>query len=271
MPTLIRSGGGIAPLALLLAVLGAAAPRSQAAELATDAGEGAAAERTLASDIKAYFSAPLRWDAGDWAFLAGSVVAVGVAHHYDTQVRTHFLKLQSTPQSSKELQDFAPTAAVLGATWLYAAAIDNADGRREAWNMVEAAGLSSVTVYALKFAVGRQGPDETDNPNRWRKGGRSFPSEHAAAAFAVGAVLAESGGDDYRWLRRLLGYGLGAGSAYLRLKHNAHWLSDTVAGAALGGATARFVLNRSEVDRVARLGIEPVPGGALLTYTRQLP
>jgi membrane-associated phospholipid phosphatase len=85
-------------------------------------------------------------------------------------------------------------------------------------------------------------------------------------AFAVGTVLAESGNDEFRWLRRLFGYGLGAGTAYLRLKHNQHWLSDTVAGAALGISSAHFTMNRHLSGIEEHLAVVPVPGGALLTY-----
>jgi membrane-associated phospholipid phosphatase len=89
-------------------------------------------------------------------------------------------------------------------------------------------------------------------------------------AFAVGTVLAESGNEDYRWLRRLLGYGLGAATSYERLKHNAHWLSDTVAGAALGMATANFTMKRAYPEE-ASLSVVPVEGGAMLTYRVSLP
>src|SRR5690242_11470189 len=78
------------------------------------------------------------------------------------------------------------------------------DGYGEGWAMAEAAGLSGVTAYALKFAAGRRTPDQTTNPNEWGRSGTSFPSFHSTAAFAVGTVLAESGNDEYRWLRRLL-------------------------------------------------------------------
>ena len=138
--------------------------------------------------------------------------------------------------------------------------------------MLEAAGLSSVTAYALKYAGGRERPDQTSDPNQWRKsGGNSFPSVHATAAFAVGTVLAESGNDEYRWVRRFLGYGLGAATSYERLKHNAHWLSDTVAGAALGIASAHFAMNsRERTDQETSLRLVPVERGAMLTYNVSL-
>src|SRR5690348_1350815 len=148
----------------------------------------------LFTDIKDYYTAPLHWDLKDWAYFGGAVGLFAAAHHYDSQVRTHFVK-QGAPAiggSTKDLQDAVPIAAAIGGTWLYANLIDSGPGRHEAWNMLEAGGLAAVTSYALKFAVGRERPDETDDPNKWRKGGSSFPSFHAAVAFAVGGVLAES-------------------------------------------------------------------------------
>ena len=228
----------------------------------------------LASDIKRYFTAPLHWNRSDWAWFGGALVAVGATHHYDTQVRTHFLKtLTSAPTtSSKDVQDAIPAAAVFVATWGYANLIDDRNGRAEAWAMLEAAGLASVSGYALKYAVGREGPDRTSDPNQWRKGGgNSFPSVHSSAAFAVGTVLAESGSDDYRWMRRVLGYGLGAATGYERLKHNAHWLSDTVAGAALGIASAHFAMNRRDrTDEETGLRVVPLERGAMLSCTLTL-
>jgi len=207
--------------------------------------------------------------------IGGALVAIGAAHHYDTQVRTHFIKTlgPSKTTSSKDLEDAIPAAAVFVATWGYANLIGDSNGRGEAWAMLEAVGLSSVTAFALKYAGGRERPDQTSDPNQWRKsGGNSFPSVHATAAFAVGTVLAESGNDDYRWVRRFLGYGLGAGTSYERLKHNAHWLSDTVAGAALGIASAHFAMNRRDrTDEQSSLRVVPVERGAMLTYNVSLP
>ena len=139
--------------------------------------------------------------------------------------------------------------------------------------MLEAAGLSTVNTYALKFIIRREGPYQTSDPNEWFKsGGGSFPSEHATASFAIGTVLAEAGSDDYRWLRRVLGYGLGVGTSYLRLKHNQHWLSDTVAGGALGIASAQFTLNHQYRNAAgSNFALVPVPGGAMLTYRVSLP
>ncbi|MGB6487341.1 MAG: phosphatase PAP2 family protein [Steroidobacteraceae bacterium] len=234
------------------------------------------AERTL-GDAKAYFTAPLHWDARNWEYFGGALAVIAAAHHYDTQARDHFddgYKSPLGPKESDELTDALPSAALLVGTWGYAGLIDSHAGESEAWNMFESTGLSLVSAYALKYTIRRTGPDSTTDPNHWFSGGSSFPSEHTTMAFAIGTVLAESGNPDYRWIRRVIGYGVGFGTAYLRMKHNAHWLSDTVAGGALGMASAHFVMNRSaqrEAEEDSEISLVPVQGGVMLAYTTNLP
>jgi membrane-associated phospholipid phosphatase len=222
--------------------------------------------------VKAYVTAPLHWRSREWLTFAGAVAAIGLSHHYDSQVRTHFTDNSPAALNSSNthtLTDALPAAALFVGTWGYATLIDDSDGRREAGAMLEATVLSIGTAYVLNYASGRKGPDQTTDPNQWWSGGSSFPSEHTTAAFAIGTVLAESGNSDYRWVRRVIGYGVGGYTAYERLSHNAHWLSDTVAGAALGAASARFAMNRETSprgDSAATLALTPLPHGLMLRY-----
>jgi membrane-associated phospholipid phosphatase len=227
--------------------------------------------------IKAYVTAPLRWNTSEWLSFGGAVAAIGVADHFDSQVRTHFTGNSPSALTSSNthvLQDALPAAALLLGTWGYAKLSDDSDGRRETRAMLEASVLSIGTAYVLNYATGRQGPDRTSHPNRWWSGGASFPSEHTTLAFAIGTVLAESGNDEYRWVRRALGYGAAGYTAYERLRHNAHWLSDTVAGGALGAASAQFAMNRRRdaADvQPATLALTPIYGGVMLRYVVRLP
>jgi membrane-associated phospholipid phosphatase len=220
--------------------------------------------RDALEDAKLYFTAPVRWDAKDWLFFGGALAAVGAAHGYDADVRRRFAigeRAVLNGQDKNSLRDTIPIAAVIAGTWAFASLIDD-HGRLESYTMIEAATFSLITTEGLKFAAGRETPNETTLVNAWRQGGSSFPSLHASAAFAVGTVLAESGGDDFRWVRRILGYGMASATAYVRLHDNVHWLSDTVAGAAIGVATAQFTMNRRQT-RAHRweLSVEPMPGG----------
>jgi membrane-associated phospholipid phosphatase len=199
------------------------------------------------SDAKLYFTAPLRWDGSDWLFFGGSIAAVAVAHDFDSRVRDHFAPAGAagvTGSDTNSLRDAIPAASLVVGTWLVSEVTDDSFANTEAYTMLEAAGFSTVTAEALKYTAGRERPDETTHSNVWRAGGSSFPSLHTTAAFAIGTVFAESGNDDYRWLRWAIGYGMASATTYLRLRDNQHWLSDTVAGAALGIATGRFSTHR---------------------------
>jgi len=229
--------------------------------------------RGALEDVGHYYTAPLRWDGADWLAFGGTLAAVAAAHSFDARVRSD---LATGPgalnggQDKNSLRDALPVAAIVGGTWAYAGFLGDRDGYRETWGLIEAGVLSTATGELLALGVGRERPDATTSPNAWGKSGDSFPSVHVSAAFAVGTVFAESGNDEYRWVRRILGYGIAAGTGYLRMHENVHWLSDTVAGSALGIATARFVLNREEgKEPTAALSFQPTKDGWMIAYTKR--
>ena len=83
-------------------------------------------------DLECYVTSPLRWDARDWVYFGSAVAAVGVAHHYDDEVRTHFMGSRTTfgpGVASSDLKDAVPAGGVLAATFLYAVATRDHDGR----------------------------------------------------------------------------------------------------------------------------------------------
>lgn len=236
---------------------------------------GQSVSRGLLEDTQQYFTAPLRWGGQDWLHFGETLLAVGVAHEYDDNVREHFATGSRAVRDGKDphsMRDAAPTAAIVVGTWAFAAILDDTAGYEEGGAMLEAGAFSAISTTLFKFAAGRRRPNETMRVDEWSQNGDSFPSLHVSAAFAVGTVLAESGNEDFRWVRRTLGYGIGAATAYARVHDNAHWLSDTVAGAALGIATARFVMNRGDERPPSRsvFMVLPADGGAMLTYTLTL-
>jgi membrane-associated phospholipid phosphatase len=230
---------------------------------------------TAASDVKDYVAAPLRARRQQWVRFGATLGAIAFAHQYDDEVREHFDTVTVEPGTSPDThdgRDAAPALLALGGTWIAAVVADEDGGRREAGTMLEAAALSGAAGYALKQLTRRERPFTTADADAWGEDGDSFPSLHTATAFAIGTVLAESGNDRHRWLRRALGYGLAVGTAYARMDHDAHWLSDTVAGAGLGIATARFVMKQREggdADR-ARVTLEPFADGIAVAYTVDL-
>jgi membrane-associated phospholipid phosphatase len=223
------------------------------------------------SDTKLYFTSPLRWDSTDWVVFGGTIAAVAAAHQFDGRVRDHFATKNPvlTGKDKNSTRDAAPAAALVAGTWAMGLLLDDSAGRVEAYRMLEAGALSSITTEIFKYSAGRLRPNETLRVDDWRKSGSSFPSLHASAAFAIGTVFAESGGDDYRWVRRVIGFGMASGTAYARLHGNVHWLSDVVAGAAIGVYTGAFTVNR-RYSRVSPVALNVVPtevGGLSLQFT----
>jgi PAP2 superfamily len=228
--------------------------------------------RSLLEDTKLYVTAPLRWESDGWMKFAGTLFTIGIAHEFDESVRHGFEPSGGQPldgQDPNSTRDAIPALALLAGTWAFGAFSHDQSGRHEAWNMAEAAGFTAVDTLVLKYAAGRLRPNETASADAWFENGDSFPSMHVSAAFAIGTVFAESGDEEHRWLRRIVGYGLAGATAYARLHDNVHWFSDVVAGAAIGLSTARFVMKRDDPSTShSGLSLEPVQGGVMLTYWR---
>src|SRR6185312_13654466 len=53
-------------------------------------------------DAEAYFTAPLHWNGRDWEYFGGALAVIAIAHHYDTQARTHFDSGSRSPLGPKE-------------------------------------------------------------------------------------------------------------------------------------------------------------------------
>ena len=85
---------------------------------------------------------------------------------------------------------------------------------------------------------------------------------------ADGAVGSSTRMKEVRYMRKWVDY---VKAAYARIDHDAHWLSDTVAGAGLGIATARFVMKQRErSEQRGRVELVPTPGGIGVGYTVDL-
>lgn len=129
---------------------------------------------------------------------------------------------------------------------------------RALWQGGEAFVLSYAASTLLKSAAGRERPSETADPDRWRKGGDSFPSRHAAGTAAlVTPLIMEYGREQPAvWL-------LAALPAYQmvsRVKTRSHWQSDVLAGAAIGVAAGYLEHQRGPWS------VQVLPGGVFVGY-----
>jgi membrane-associated phospholipid phosphatase len=114
--------------------------------------------------------------------------------------------------------------------------------RAAAYDMSQAVVVNFLYTFALKEAVRRPRPDNSDN--------LAFPSGHASNAFACATVWAEQ----YGWKGAVPGYLAASLVAGSRLALKKHRLSDVV-----GGATLGYLVGKSVARWDAKPSRKPIP------------
>lgn len=124
---------------------------------------------------------------------------------------------------------FSPAAAVFGLN------IAGVHGKHTFLDELCIYGVSSVimlgAVWTIKPTAHEQRPDHS--------GFNSFPSGHTANAFAAAEWLRTEYWNRSPWIG-IAGYAAAAGTGALRVYNNRHWVSDVVAGAAIGFISTRL-------------------------------
>ena len=126
------------------------------------------------------------------------------------------------------------------AGWVAGTALGSSGLQRASGHALVAASVAGVTVTALKFAFGRQRPSsgfDADHYDLFQPGDASFPSGHTAIAFSVATSLSRD--IKGRWDDVAL-YSAASLTGFARMNDNKHWLSDVVAGAAVGIVSGRW-------------------------------
>src|SRR5579862_1584374 len=148
----------------------------------------------------------------------------------------------------------------VGALWL---GNDDSLGH-EFWQSIDSTAVSGVAAQVLKYAFGRDRPSGGGGPNAWLKHGQSFPSGEVTlqAGFVTPIILGESArGNSWIWALELVPLYDGIG----RLKQQAHWQTDVLAGWALGTAAGYW-----SAHRTVPLSVEILPGGVSIGFQKRL-
>jgi hypothetical protein len=120
----------------------------------------------------------------------------------------------------------------------------------------EAAIDSLIAVEALKFATGRQRPNQDNGNGQFWKGGSSFPSEHSAGAWAIAGIMAHEYPSPFV---KFLAYGMASVVSVSRIGAKQHFPSDVLIGAAIGYLTSEYVY-RQHHNPELRGGAWELPG-----------
>lgn len=105
----------------------------------------------------------------------------------------------------------------------------------------EAAIDSLIPIEIMKYSFARERPYQGNGSGAFFSGGTSFPSEHAAAAWAIAGVIAHEYPGTFP---KLISYGLASAVSFARVHGRQHFPSDVFVGSILGYLVAQSVYSR---------------------------
>lgn len=216
------------------------------------------------------FSAPVRWDGGDWLKfgLAGAGTAASAGLDIDGRL---FMQRHQTPANS----DIAKAAeqygvginmiALSAGGYIAGLAFDERWLRETSFLTGSAILIAGTISTVTKVVVGRARPYTGRGHMTFRpfsfpvENFASFPSGHTIVAFAFSGVLAERIRNP--WASVGL-YGLAAACGVSRMYTDEHWVSDVVFGAVISISVSHSLVRwfESGGDPSRETGLRIVPG-----------
>jgi membrane-associated phospholipid phosphatase len=194
----------------------------------------------IIKDQELIWTSPARIRLSDAAWLVplGGLTAAFIAT--DRDVSLHISNTTKTQNRYTSFSNYgiAGMAGGAGALYLWGHFTRN-DHEREAGLLAGEAAIDAVAVdEVVKYSTARDRPYQGDHDGDFEAGGDSFPSDHAAAAWAVASVLSH----EYPGpIPKLLAYGAAAAISAARVEGEQHFPSDVLVGSALGWLTGELV------------------------------
>src|SRR3984893_1251696 len=264
----VRKWPGISLLCMIVSTLGSVtcgAQKTPTQEESSSQGASAETQRTLkrqtlmqeqtesgplglvdrfVDDERSVWTSParLRFSDTEWLLPAGGLAAGLFVT--DRDASRHLSHDSNTIDHYSTLSNAGLGALIGGAggLWLLGHVRHNEHWSETGFLAGEAVVNSLVMVEGLKYSLRRERPFQGDGSGPFfQTGGTSFPSEHAAAAWAVAGVLAH----EYPGpLTKLMAYGLASAVSYSPVRGPQHFPSDVFVGGILGNLIAQQIYTR---------------------------
>ena len=194
----------------------------------------------FAEDQRRLWTSPerIRFSDSEWLVPAGGFAAALFVTDRDASL--HLSRNPRTINRYTTISNAGAGALIGGASglWLLGHVRHDRHWSESGFLAGEAVLNSLVMVEGLKYSLGRERPFQGNGGGAFFQGGTSFPSEHAAAAWAVAGVLAH----EYPGpLTKILAYGLAGAISYSRVRGRQHFPSDVFIGGMMGNLVAQEI------------------------------
>jgi membrane-associated phospholipid phosphatase len=132
------------------------------------------------------------------------------------------------------------------------------------WQTIDASSISGIAATILKDTVGRPRPYQRDDPNQWFKGSRyhSFPSGEVTLQASFVTPFIVNYMREHPWILALVA--LPAYDAIARLKSQAHWQTDVIAGGLLGTGVGYW-----STTRTTPISVQLLPTGVAVGFYKR--
>jgi membrane-associated phospholipid phosphatase len=189
--------------------------------------------RNILGDQKRIWMSPERARPADAFWLAPLVAIGGSLLATDTNVSRRLTNSPSVLNQSSNVS-WAAVGALIGAAgglYLLGKIKHNRHQQETGFLSMESLANALIVNNAINFAAGRERPTVDNADGKFWQNGRSFPSNHAVAAWSVASVMAH----EYPGiLSKLVTYGLAATTSAERVRAKQHFPADVFVGSALG-------------------------------------
>lgn len=210
------------------------------------------------TDTKLIVRSPLRWKQNDWIKFGVFVSGTAGLTFTDQAVKDYFQSHKNKTLSfvsDQILEGFEAkhSLMVISGILSYGLLTRNERAKSTSLLAVESFVLATLVTRATKTLAGRERPDNWEGFGPYAfhgpLNGMSFPSGHTTASFAVASVIATQYRDS-KWIPVTV-YSVATLAGLSRIYDNKHWLTDVVAGAAVGTAVGNLVSRRSSRSKLS--------------------
>lgn len=218
---------------------------------------------TVTYDAHYMLTAPVRWGEPEWWTVAkDGMIVVGSMALLDKRLQDT-IQSRRGARSDRIANAFEPFGQndsfyVLGGFYLAGRVFDDPTAAAVTRDGLAASVIAGgIITPAIKVIAGRSRPKQDQGAHHFRpfSGDESFPSGHVTQAFAVASVIAHH--YDHVPVVEATAYGIATLVGYARIEHNAHFLSDTIAGALIGTAVGGTVVELNSQGR-QRITLAPM-------------
>jgi len=218
--------------------------------------------KLLWADTVETATGPLNWDHDEWrdfALIGGGIVVTAAVLDKPIKDAAQRNRSKSSDRFFRDIEKFGTKQyglPLMAGFYGYGALADDNTAKAVALDGVSASIISALATSAIKGVVGRRRPNTGMGPHSFSpfQGDYSFPSGHATGAFAFASVIATH--YDNPWVDATA-YGVAGLVGLARIQLNAHWASDVVGGALIGGVIGHHLVHFNQERREQHSAFTP--------------